>query len=61
MYIDQICVPKPTTASESKICDMVDQLNDHFSLELHVQLDYQIYDIFELSSSEIDLIANASL
>jgi adenine-specific DNA-methyltransferase len=61
MYIDQICVPFPDEKIESKITGIVDSLNETFDLKLYKSLDNEIYDIFKLSSEEIDLLINASL
>jgi adenine-specific DNA-methyltransferase len=61
MYIDQICVPFPDKEIESKIIGIVDSLNESFDMKLYKSLDNEIYDIFKLSSEEIDLLINASL
>jgi hypothetical protein len=61
MYIDQICVPKPTPINELKICNMVDQLNDCFDLEIYKQLDYEIYNMFNLSPEETEVLVSAAL
>jgi adenine-specific DNA-methyltransferase len=61
MYIDQICVPFPDKEIESKITGIVDSLNESFDMKLYKSLDNEIYDIFKLSSEEIDLLINASL
>ena len=61
MYIDQICIPKPTPINELKICAMVDQLNNNFSLDLYKLLDYEIYNIFKLSPEEIEVLVSAAL
>jgi hypothetical protein len=61
MYIDQICVPFPDKEIESKITGIVDLLNESFNMKLYKSLDNEIYDIFKLSSDEIDLLINASL
>ncbi|WP_419788914.1 TaqI-like C-terminal specificity domain-containing protein [Mucilaginibacter sp. E4BP6] len=61
IYIDQICVPFPDEVYESRINSMVDLLNKNYDTKLIKELDTEIYNMFELSPNEIELITNASL
>ena len=61
MYIDQIHVPYPTEANESKINLIVDLLSKNFDIELYEKLDNEIYTMFMLSPEEVELLSEASL
>ncbi|KRT17879.1 hypothetical protein ASU31_00875 [Pedobacter ginsenosidimutans] len=61
MYIDQICVPKPNDVIESKINLIIDSLNAKFDDSIYKDLNQLIYNIFELSPEEVQLINDAEL
>jgi len=61
IYIDQICVPKPSKEIEARILSLVNKAESNLTAIIVKEINFSVYNLFALSPNEISFIEAAEL